>query len=363
MLALVFPLTSPVFVRVTVSNGFEVYITRWSCRKGNCSSLDSTQVFAHSGSIGGKYLGSRGFICKPLRRPNSDTSYPGCPPRFIREARIDLSTGEYQNSPEVNLAQKTRTRSARHSARVSTETRHPTEREGRPTRPPASRRTYFTDDAAAPHVLNPQRSFVRPLLAWHEANGRHQLPWRETDRSAFEILIAEILLQRTTAASVAGAYLPIIARYPSPETVVAARPEAIERRVAPLGLAKRTEFIYRSAERLLARHSGDVPRRYEDLLGLHGVGVYTARSVLIHAFNEDIAAVDTNVRRLISRFFDVSPDSDALAHLADALTPSHRGSEFQHAMLDFAADVCTAHIPECESCPLRERCRNSEHDV
>lgn len=209
-------------------------------------------------------------------------------------------------------------------------------------------------------MLNPQRSFVRPLLAWHEENGRYQLPWREPDCSAFEILIAEILLQRTTAASVAGAYLPIIARYPSPEAVVAARPEAIERRIAPLGLAKRAEFIRRSSERLLARHSGDVPQRFEDLLELHGVGAYTARSVLIHAFDEDIAAVDTNVRRLISRFFDVSPDSGALPHLADALTPSQRGSDFQHAMLDFAADVCTACTPQCETCRLGEHCRSSE---
>ena len=112
---------------------------------------------------------------------------------------------------------------------------------------------------------------------------------------------------------------------------------------------------------MLALHSGDVPRRYEDLLGLHGVGAYTARSILIHAFDEDIAAVDTNVRRLISRFFDVPPDSRALARLADALAPSQRGSEFQHAMLDFAADVCTASTPKCETCRLMEHCQSSGH--
>jgi A/G-specific adenine glycosylase len=211
-------------------------------------------------------------------------------------------------------------------------------------------------------VSNPQRSFVRPLLAWHEANGRHQLTWRKPDRSAFEILVAEILLQRTTAASVSRAYLPMIARYPSPEAVVAARPEAIERQIAPLRLTKRAAFLYRSSERLLARHSGVIPHRYEDLVELHGVGAYTARSVLIHAFHEDIAAVDTNVRRLVSRFFDVPSDSGALAHLASALAHCQRGSEFQHAMLDFAADVCTARTPQCETCRLRERCRNSGHE-
>ncbi|QOS12007.1 putative G/T mismatch glycosylase [Haloferax gibbonsii] len=212
-------------------------------------------------------------------------------------------------------------------------------------------------------MLDPQRSFVEPLLDWHEENGRHRLPWREPSRSGFEILIAEILLQRTTAASVAGAYLPIVARYQSPETVVAASPETIERRIAPLGLAKRAEFIRRSSQQLLARHSGDIPHRYADLLELHGVGAYTARSVLIHAFDEDIAAVDTNVRRLVSRFFDISPDSGALTYLADALVPSQRGSEFQHAMLDFAADVCTARTPQCETCPFGEHCRSSGRAV
>lgn len=210
-------------------------------------------------------------------------------------------------------------------------------------------------------MLNPQRSFVEPLLAWHEENGRHGLPWREHDRSAFEILVAEILLQRTTAAAVSGAYIPFVARYPSPEAVVVARANAVERRIAPLGLAKRAEFIQRSAQQILARCSGDVPRRYAELLELHGVGGYTARSVLIHAFDEGISAVDTNVRRLISRFFDLPPDSGTLAPLTDALAPSGRGSDFQHAMLDFAADVCTARSPRCDACPFRETCRSLEH--
>ena len=228
---------------------------------------------------------------------------------------------------------------------------------------PVSERTYFTDDAADRRVLDPQLSFVEPLLAWNEENGRHGLPWREPDRSAFEILVAEILLQRTNAAAVSGAYIPFVARYPSPEAVAAARPDEIERRISRLGLAKRAEFIQRSAQRLLAWHSGDVPRRYADLLELHGVGDYTARSVLIHAFDEDIAAVDTNVRRLTSRFFDLPPDSEVLPHLADALAPSRRGSDFQHAMLDFAADVCTARTPQCETCPFGEHCRSSERAV
>lgn len=113
---------------------------------------------------------------------------------------------------------------------------------------PTCGRTYFTDNAAVRQVLSPQRSFVGPLLAWHGENGRHELPWREPDRSPFEVLVAEILLQRTTAAAVSGAYIPFVVRYPSPGTVAAARLDEIRRRISRLGLEKRAGFIHRSAQ-------------------------------------------------------------------------------------------------------------------
>lgn len=211
-------------------------------------------------------------------------------------------------------------------------------------------------------MLNPQRSFVDPLLDWHEQNGRHHLPWREPGRTAFEILVAEILLQRTTADAVSGAYVPFVAKYPSPEAVVAAASDSIEARVEPLGLVKRGAFIERSSHQLLSRHKGSVPAQYSDLADLHGVGEYTARSVLIHAFNNGIAAVDTNVQRLVSRFFGLDPRSDDLIRVADALAPSELSSEFQHAMLDFAADTCSARAPSCETCPIRDACATEESD-
>lgn len=131
-------------------------------------------------------------------------------------------------------------------------------------------------------MFDPQHGSVDPLLTWYERHGRHDLPWREPDRTPFEILLAEILLQRTTAEAVAGAYLAFAARYPSPETVAAAPTDEVEALVAPLGLVKRAAYIRRSACEILARHSGDVPRGYPKLVNLHGVGEYTARSVLIH---------------------------------------------------------------------------------
>lgn len=209
-------------------------------------------------------------------------------------------------------------------------------------------------------MLDPQLTFVEPILAWQEKNGREELPWREPDRTAFQILVAEILLQRTTAKAVAGAYRPLAARYPTAEAVAAAPMEEIEQRIAPLGLVKRAEFIEQCALQLLDDHAGDVPRNLADLLALHGVGEYTAKSVLIHVDGVGAAAVDANVRRLLSRYFGLSPDAEAIESLADALAPTERSSDFQHAMLDFASDVCTPRFPQCELCPIKKGCSSYE---
>lgn len=202
-------------------------------------------------------------------------------------------------------------------------------------------------------------SLVDPLLDWYEENGRHHLPWREEERSAFEVLVAETLLQRTTASAVSGAYVPIVSRYPTPESVVAARSDEIERRISPLGLVKRATYLERFSAQLLARHSGRVPRDRSELLDLHGVGEYTARSVLIHCYDEDIAAVDTNVERLLSRFLGRAPGESDLGEIADDIVPPKRSSDFLHAALDFAAGVCTARSPDCETCPLERECESS----
>jgi len=94
--------------------------------------------------------------------------------------------------------------------------------------------------------VSPKRteSLVDPLLEWYERNGRHGLPWREPERSAFELLIAEMLLQKTRAA-VSAAYVPLIARYPTPEAFATAPVDGIEDRISSLGPTKRAGYIRR----------------------------------------------------------------------------------------------------------------------
>ncbi|WP_239638893.1 MULTISPECIES: hypothetical protein [Halorubrum] len=96
-------------------------------------------------------------------------------------------------------------------------------------------------------MFDPQRAFVEPLLTWWTQNGRHGLPWQEPDQTPFQVLVAETLLQRTSATAVVGKYRSFVARYPTAEAVVAAPSEDIERRIGRLGLVTRAEFIEQAA--------------------------------------------------------------------------------------------------------------------
>lgn len=220
--------------------------------------------------------------------------------------------------------------------------------------------TYFGIDRLLATMTSPSSDFpVERLVAWYEANGRHDLPWRDAGRSPYELLVAEILLQRTTATAVRNLYEPFLARFPTPAAAVAAPSDDVEAMTAPLGLARRAEYVQRSAARMLDRHDGAIPRDRARLLEFHGVGKYTARSLLAHCYGENCCAVDTNVERILRRYFDLDPTGPAVADIADDLVPPDRASEFLHALLDFGAEVCTARSPACEACPMADSCASA----
>ncbi|WP_247003858.1 hypothetical protein [Halosolutus gelatinilyticus] len=201
--------------------------------------------------------------------------------------------------------------------------------------------------------------FVDNLLEWYAENGRHDLPWRDPSTSPFEIFVAELMLQQTSAEQVRGVYDEFVEQYPTAGTVLAAPEVDIAKSIEPLGLRKRTEYFRRASAQLLARHDGRVPASRSELLDLHGVGEYTAASVLAHAHGRDVSAVDTNVARVLARVFgneSTEPESPEMWDLSDRLAPSGRCDDFLHALIDFGAAVCTARNPNCESCPFEAAC-------
>jgi len=181
------------------------------------------------------------------------------------------------------------------------------------------------------------------------------LPWRRT-RDPWAILVAEAMLQQTQVARVVPAWERFLSEMGTPERCADAGRAAVVRRWEGLGYHRRAVALHATAVRLVEDHGGVVPSSLDDLLALPGVGPYTARAVLAFAFERDVAVVDTNVARVVSRAVAGRPlGARATQELADALVTTGRGWHHNQAMLDLGALACTAR-PACERCTLRRSC-------
>lgn len=201
--------------------------------------------------------------------------------------------------------------------------------------------------------------FRRQLQTWAKANLR-DFPWRRT-RDPYAIFVAECLLQKTDAATVLPLYQAFLARYPTLEDLAAASVEEVGQLLQPLGLFFRAERLCQSAQILHDRYNGTMPEVEVELLKLPGVGKYTARSLLAHAFGQPATILDTNVARILERFFGLEGDRvksrcPLLWKATEIVAPARNVSRWNLTLLDFGAAVCTAKNPRCPECPLRSRC-------
>jgi len=202
--------------------------------------------------------------------------------------------------------------------------------------------------------------FRKKLLRWHLDNARH-FPWRETD-DAYQILLAEVLLQRTQAPQVAERYKGILVAFPTVHALASAPLETIQDVLRPLGLAKRAITLKKMGEELVNRYDSRVPASVSKLMGLPGVGRYIATAAAVFAASAPYAVVDANVIRVLERFFGITSrkrrarDDAALWRTAELLVPRRRSAKYNRALIDFAAVVCRPRNPLCPECPLHERC-------
>ena len=161
-------------------------------------------------------------------------------------------------------------------------------------------------------------------------------------------------------------YGDFVQKYPTPESILNTPKEELADDIGSLGLQKRTRYFRETSEQLVENYDSSVPNTRSELLELQGVGEYTATSVLAHAFGKDVAAVDTNVARILSRVFGLdcgdTPEASENWELADELLPSGRSCDYIHALIDCGAEVCTASNPNCESCPLERICEYSPEE-
>lgn len=203
--------------------------------------------------------------------------------------------------------------------------------------------------------------FRRTLLAWQRKYGR-KFPWRQT-RNPYRVLIAELFLQKTQAKQVKPIYLEFLRRFPTVESLACAPPGKIRPAIWSLGLLGRARHLKEMARAVVSKFEGRIPNTESALLELKGVGRYAANAVLCFAFDQPRAVVDANVVRLLSRYFGIKPlkerahaDAD-LWEAAQSLIPKRGAKEYNWAVFDFAALVCTSRNPKCSECILRERCR------
>lgn len=190
----------------------------------------------------------------------------------------------------------------------------------------------------------------RALLAWYRRNGR-DLPWR-CDRDPWRVLVSEVMLQQTQAGRVVPVFERFIARFPTVEAAAAATPDVVVAAWVGLGYNTRARRLHAAARRIVA---GGWPRTAAGLRSLPGVGPYTAAAVAAIAFGEPAAAVDTNLRRVLSRWVGRPLGGAALADAAAA----HLGRDaatWNQAVMDLGAALCRPRRPACGTCPVAAWC-------
>ncbi|MBI2080244.1 MAG: A/G-specific adenine glycosylase [candidate division NC10 bacterium] len=171
------------------------------------------------------------------------------------------------------------------------------------------------------------------------------------------------MLQQTQVPRVLDYYPRFLRRYPSVEALAAASPARVREAWDGLGYYARARNLHAAARAVVRERRGRFPRTREEAEGLPGVGRYTSGALLAFAFDEPVAALDTNGTRVLSRLFVARRSSSPsrtvarLEALAASLIPKGKGWAFNQALMDFGALVCTARSPRCGACPFRARCR------
>ncbi len=211
--------------------------------------------------------------------------------------------------------------------------------------------------------LSPVR---KKLLRWYD-NHKRDLPWRRS-RDPYAIWLAETMLQQTQVKTVLPYYEKFLAAFPTAGTLVRAPLERVLRLWSGLGYYRRAENLHTAARRLMGEHRGKIPHDYDQLRALAGIGDYTAGAILSIAFQKPYPAVDGNVRRVLGRLFAVTGEKELRA-LALKLVPKARPGDFNQALMELGATVCTPTNQRCAECPVnlecvsREKNRNSAADT
>lgn len=207
------------------------------------------------------------------------------------------------------------------------------------------------------------KALLTPLLSWFAKHAR-DLPWRRT-YDPYAIWISEIMLQQTQVKTVIPYWEHWMRELPDIASLAAADPDRVLKLWEGLGYYTRVRNLQKAADVIVREHLGKFPRRFEDVLGLPGIGRYTAGAICSIAFHEPRPILDGNVIRVLTRIFGIAEDprerttNAKLWSLADQLAqvagPRHC-SNLNQSLMELGALICTPRQPRCEACPVRRRC-------
>jgi A/G-specific adenine glycosylase len=199
-----------------------------------------------------------------------------------------------------------------------------------------------------------RQKFRRRLLAWYDENAR-DLPWR-ADRDPYRVWLSEIMLQQTRVAAVIEHYQEFLRRFPTVEKLASAREASVLAAWSGLGYYRRARMLHAAAKVIVRECAGKVPDTVEGLRALPGIGRYTAAAIASISFGEPVAVVDGNVERVVQRISGKRLAGEELWVVANEALDTKRPGDFNQAMMELGATVCTPRSPACLTCPVLEIC-------
>jgi A/G-specific adenine glycosylase len=199
------------------------------------------------------------------------------------------------------------------------------------------------------------------VIDWQARHGRHGLPWQGT-RDAYRVWLSEIMLQQTQVTTVLGYYQRFLQRFPGVAALAAAPQDDVLALWSGLGYYSRARNLHRCAQVVVAEHGGVFPRSSAGLATLPGIGRSTAAAIAAFCFDERVAILDGNVKRVLARATGFAGDlalaaqQRALWAIADSLLPDQGMVAYTQGLMDLGATLCTLRRPRCSDCPLADTC-------
>jgi len=197
----------------------------------------------------------------------------------------------------------------------------------------------------------------KELLFWYQSNGRHQLPWRNTE-NIYHIYLSEIMLQQTQVSRVKSEYYPnFLEKFPSLEILAKASEDDVLSAWSGLGYYSRARNLQKTAQLM----PSSLPNTQEELIKLPGIGRYTASAICSFGHNQNIPVVDTNIARVIKRHFALlNPTDKTIWEYAKSFVNSQEPRHHNLALMDLGSLICLPKKPLCQECPLKSKCQGKE---